>query len=161
MTNLLQIKLNMADTEIKDGFVKCPCCGSEMCYAQRVNNLETWTCMSCGQTSTTLMKKGTAEEIQVTSKQPRLYRDLSFLDSDGYVWYPATIIVPDKGMVYIDGTSIEDWEWAATPMRALTKKEKRLKQYKGKEYVADSAKTRKFGKNGFLEAAMSLGMFEE
>ena len=107
------------------------------------------------------MKKDTDTERAVTEKQPHLYKDLCFTDPDGYVWYPATMTVPDKGMVYIDGTSAEDWEWAATPMRALTRKEKRMKQFKGKEYIADTSRTKRFGKNGFMEAAVSLGMFEQ
>lgn len=149
------------EEKIKDGLVPCPCCGSNLCYAQRhEDDVETWICMTCGHTSSTYMKKGTPEEQAVTDKQPSLYKDLSFTDKDGYVWYPATMTVPDKGMVYIDGTSPEDWEWVAVPMRKLTTKEKRMKQFKGKEYVVDSSKTQKFGKEGFLEAALSLGMFE-
>ena len=144
---------------MEDGFVPCPKCGSNMCYAQRIDDVETWMCFTCGFTSSTLMKKGSDTEQQITAKQAQLYKDLSFVDDAGYVWYPAVLTVPDKGMVYIDYNN-GDWDWVATPMRKLTPKEKRMKQYKGKEYVANIKETKRFGKEGFMEAAVAMGMFD-
>lgn len=149
----------------KDGFTSCPKCGSAMCYVQRLGGVETWICLTCGMTSSTLMKKGSEFEQTITNKQPQIYRDLGFTDKDGYVWYPAVLTVPDKGMVYIDivtdDSGNQTWEWVATPMRKLTPKEKRLKEFKGKEFTTNIKKTKKFGQNGFTEAAVSLGMFDE
>lgn len=151
--------------ETKDGFVVCPCCGSNMCYAQQIGDIETWICMSCGKTSSTLMKQGSKTEQQVTEKQPQIYRDLSFVDTDGYVWYPAVLTVPDKGMVYIDINTNSDgskvWEWVETPMRKLTSKEKKMKQFKGKSFTTDIKGTKRFGKEGFVEAAVAAGFFNE
>lgn len=150
---------------IKDGFIVCPRCESNMCYAQQVGDVETWICMTCGRTSSTLMKQGSETEKKITAKQPQIYKDLGFVDPDGYVWYPAVLTVPEKGMVYVDIFDNPDgtktWEWVATPMRKLTPKEQRMKQFKGKEYTADTKKTIRFGQHGFVEAAISVGLFGE
>lgn len=148
--------------EVKDGFVVCPHCGSNMCYKQSVGTESTFLCMTCGFTTTTLMKEGSETEQRVTEKQPQLYKDLKFIDSDGLVWYPSVTAVPEIGIVYVDGTSVEDWNWVGTPFRKLSRHERRhVKQYKGKEYVADSAKTKKYGQDGFMEAAVEIGLFDK
>lgn len=150
----------METVERKDGFVECPHCGSNMCYAQSVGDQETWMCLTCGFSSTTLMKEGTESEKQVSERQPQLYQDLKFTDRDRYVWYPAVITLPEVGMVYLDGTSKEDCRWASVPFRKITFKERKLKKFKGQQYVADMQKIQYFSKdNGFIEAAMSIGMF--
>src|SRR5574344_311275 len=152
----------MEENKKQDGLVKCPHCGSGLCYAQRIGNEETWMCLACGYTSTTLMKAGSETEKKVTAKQPKLYREqLRFVDINGYVWYPAVLTVPDKGMVYIDGSTPEDWQWTATPMREITFKERRMKKFKGQKYVADIAKTQHFGKEGFAEAALAIGLYDK
>ena len=145
--------------EIKDGLIECPRCKSHVCYGQKIGSEETWLCLTCGFSSTTLMKSGTETEKNVSNKQPKLYQDLRFTDSDGYVWYPSCMTVPEIGMVYIDGTNLEDWEWVATPMRKLSPKEQRMKQYRGQKYVANVKETKRFGKDGFMKAAISIGMF--
>lgn len=141
-----------------DGFVECPRCKSKLCYAQQIEGQETWMCLSCGFTSTTLMKEGSETEISVTGRQPQLYKDLRFVDTDGYVWYPAVLAVPEKGMVYMEGTSTEDVEWVGIPIRELTKKEKRMKQYAGKTFLMDPKNMKRFGRDGFVEAVTELGL---
>lgn len=146
--------------EVDDGFIVCPRCGSHLCYAQRIpSGDETWMCMSCGFTSTNLMKEGSETEQQVTQSQPKLYLDLKFVDPDGYVWYPAVITVPDAGMVFLDGTSLENYEWVGVPLRPLTKKEQRMKQNKDKTFMMETAKTKHFGKDGFTNAVSEMGIW--
>lgn len=149
----------MEEQKLKDGFVECPHCKSRLCYAQQLDDQETWMCFHCGYTSTTQMKEGTPVEKAVTEKHPNLYQDLKFVDPDGYVWYPAVLTVPGRGMLYIDGSSTADWQWAVTPMRTLTEKERKLKQFRNQEYAADMKRTKYYGKEGFIEAASDLGLF--
>lgn len=141
---------------MRDKFVECPRCKSGLCYTQQVGTEETWMCMGCGFTSTTLMKEGSETEKEVTGKQPQLYLDLKFVDEEKYVWYPAVIAVPDRGMVYLDGTSIDNATWVGIPIRTLTRKERRMKEFKGKEYTLNSAQRKEFGKEGFVEALVEL-----
>lgn len=153
-------QLSQEEQQFADNFVVCPHCGSQLCYHQEVGeNVEAMTCMACGFTTSNQMKEGSEEEKAMSARYPSLYKDLKFVDSFGYVWYPAVVTVPGAGMVYIDGSNTENWEWASTPMRKLTRKEKRSGMYKNQEWVAVPAQTRKFGKNGFVQALASIGLF--
>lgn len=147
--------------ETKDGLIRCPHCGSEVCYEQHIGDVTTAMCLSCGFTTTSQMQEGSEAEQAVFSKNPKLYKGLRFVDpATKLVWYPAVLAVPEKGMVYINGSTEENWQWTATPVRKLTRKEQRLKKYQGQKYVADMKSSKFFGKDGFLEAATSLGMFD-
>ena len=140
--------------------MQCPHCGSNVCYVQKVGAEETAMCMACGYTTTTMMKEGSQSELQVSQRQPILYRELRFVDSNGSVWYPAVITLPGVGMVYLDGTGKDNYEWVMTPFRKVTRRERRLRKLsKEQEYVADAANTQRFGKDGFVEAAAALGVF--
>ena len=145
---------------MEDKLMQCPHCGSNVCYVQKVGAEETAMCMACGYTTTTMMKEGSQSELQVSRRQPILYRELKFVDSNGSVWYPAVITLPGVGMVYLDGTSKDNYEWVMTPFRKVTRRERRLRKLsKEQEYVADAANTQRFGKDGFVEAAAALGVF--
>lgn len=147
---------------MEDKLITCPHCGSNVCYAQKVDGQETAMCLNCGYTTTTLMLEGSETETQHFEKQPQLYRDLRFVDSEKHVWYPAVITLPERGMIYVDGTSIEDWEWVYTPFTRISRRERRLKKLdKNKQFKADSQNTKRFGKDGFIEAAAALGLFGE
>lgn len=145
---------------MKDGLKVCPHCGSSLCYEQEIGNDKTWMCLGCGYTSTSLMKEGSKEEQELTHKQPNLYKELRFVDSEKYVWYPAVVTVPEKGILYADIVDT-DWQWAMTPMRELTSKEQQMKKYRGLKYVADMQQTKHFDKLNFIEAAKAIGMLDE
>lgn len=149
-----------------DKFEVCPRCGSNMCYVQDLpDGNQTKLCFTCGFTTNTQMKEGSELEQATEAKQAQVYRDLKFVDQTGFVWYPAVFSTPDKGMVYLDINKDEEGKpvlnWAATPMRKLTPKEQRSKKYRGMKYVADTKATKFFDIYGFMEAALSLGMFDQ
>lgn len=149
-----------------DKFEVCPRCGSNMCYTQVLGDgTETKLCLTCGFTTNSQMKDGSEMDQSITDKQPQFYKAMRFVDQNGLVWYPAVLTTPDKGMIYLDVNKDENgdpvFSWAATPMRELTPKEKRSKKYKGMKYVADIKNTKLFRLDGFMDAAVSLGMFEE
>lgn len=151
--------------ENRDRFEVCPHCGSNMCYVQSLGQEETKLCMTCGFTTSTQMQEGSETEKAVTERQAQFYRDLRFVDSNRLVWYPAVFSTPEKGMVYMDINRDEEGKpvlnWTATPMRKLTPKEQRSKKYKGMKFVADMKSSRVFGQYGFMEAATSIGMFDQ
>lgn len=145
--------------EISDKFVQCPHCGSELCYSQTVGDVITLTCMSCGFTTTSELLDGSPQEKAIFDRYPSLYKDLRFIDKNGYVWYPAVVTVPGVGMVYIDGSSTKDWQWVSVPARKLTRHEKRSGRYPNQEYIAMPDCKKAFGQEGFAEAMASLGLF--
>lgn len=153
--------INTIQDTIQDSFVECPHCGSKLCYTQTLpDGIETLTCLSCGFTTSNLMKDGSETEVKVREKHPSLYKDLRFVDSHGYVWYPSVVTVPEKGMVYIDGSSTENWQWVLTPFRIVTRRERRLKKLDPSvRFLAAPELTKRFGQDGFVEALSELGLF--
>lgn len=152
----------MSDKNTNEGLVTCPHCGSSLCYAQRdeKSGVEVWACTSCGYSSTNLLKEGSEQEKAFGAKQPQLYRDLKFIDKDGYVWYPSVVTVPEKGMVFIDGTSKENWEWASSKFIRLSRQQKRARKrarLPDKDFTMGPIQ--KFGQNGYIEAVASIDMF--
>ena len=152
-------KLTEVEQSVADAFVMCPHCQSNLCYHQDMGNgVEAMTCLSCGFTTTNQMLEGSETEKAVSANYPRLYKDLRYVDVHGFVWYPGVITVPDAGMIYIDGTSAEDWEWVATPVRKLTRKERRSGAYGNQEFIAIPSQTKRFGKDGYVQALAFLGL---
>lgn len=154
------VQLTATEQLVAKSFVVCPHCGSQLCFHQPVApDTEAMTCLACGFTTTNQMLEGSETEKAVSAKHPTLYKDLRFKDIHGYVWYPAVVTVPGVGMVYIDGSSTEDWEWAFTPMRKLSRKEKRSGRYGKNEYISMPEQTQRFGKDGgFVKALDALGV---
>jgi len=93
-----------------DDLVTCKRCGSDACYKQEVSEeITNYQCMGCGFQTNTLMtedNKFYQEQIEVL---PELYKDILHKDEDGIIWMPSTTNIPDKGLVFVTGTSAEDW----------------------------------------------------
>jgi hypothetical protein len=77
---------------------------------------------------------------------PQLYIDLKFKDDKGYNWYPSTVILEDKSMVFADGRSIDDWKWAGV---------------QSKDEKADMSTIKYFEEKEFMEALDYIGFFEK
>lgn len=97
-----------------EALVTCRRCEGNACYEQKINEeITTWLCMGCGFTTATNITENSDLYINIINTAPELYKDLAFKDNLGYIWFPATITIPEKGMVFIDGTDISNWKWAA------------------------------------------------
>jgi hypothetical protein len=64
----------------------------------------------------------------------------------GYNWYPSTVILDDKAMVFADGKSTEDWKWAGI---------------QSKDGKADMTTVKHFEEKEFMEALDYIGFFEK
>jgi hypothetical protein len=144
---------------MKDGFIECPICESKLCY-QQVYDADSFskTCFSCGMSTNSVMKEGGEADKKALDTTADLYKDLRTVDKDGLVWYPATITLPERGMVFLDGTSKEDIGWAAVKMELIPKNE-RSKFPPGQSHKLDMNTYVKFDKDQFTEAANSIGFF--
>ena len=69
------------------------------------------------------MKKGSDLVKETEETSPDLYKDLSVV-KEGLVWFPATISIPEKGMVFIDGTDKRNWSWKAARAVRILEEEK-------------------------------------
>lgn len=144
---------------MKDSLIECKKCGSTACYEQNISeDVSTKLCMTCGFTTSTYMKKGSKVVTDAIEGSPELYKDLEFVDDTNQVWLPATISIPEKGMVFIDGTTKDNWGWAAVKAVPILKEE--VANFpKGQKFKMDITGLKHFEKKEFISAMVEIGMF--
>ena len=146
-----------------DNLTTCDRCGSDACYVQEVNNeIKNHMCYGCGFITNSLMKKGELFFEEQFNQLPSLYKELCVEDEDtGLIWMPNTINIPDKGMVFADGTRAENWSWAAVKAVPMPEEEKQQFKEKGKDYEwkMDMETMKHFPEREFMEALDYIGVF--
>lgn len=147
---------------MNDQLVECKRCGGNACYEQHVSDeLSTWLCMGCGFTTSTMMDKDGPTTSNTLETSPELYKDLMFVDDTNKAWFPATITLPEKGMVFIDGVSKQDWKWAAVKAIPLTNEEKESGRFpEGQDYKMNVRESLKFDQKDFMDALEVIGFYE-
>lgn len=149
---------------MKDKLVEGPF-GSNACYEQTFEQdgqkITTWLCFGSGYTTSTLMTKGSKAVSDALETSPELYKDLMFEDKDGKVWLPATITLPGKGMVFVDGTSTKDWKWSAVKAVEITNEERKVRTYPSdQQYKMDMKNAKTFSQKDFMDALEVIGFYE-
>ena len=145
----------------KDKLVEGPF-GSNACYEQSFEHegkeVTTWLCFGSGFTTSTLMTKGSDIVAKAIETSPELYKDLMFEDKNDRVWLPATITLPEKGMVFLDGTDKKNWKWAGVKAIPLQEGDKIVAE--GQTHKMDMKNVKHFEQKDFMEAADFIGMFK-
>lgn len=111
----------------------CPKCGSNACSEVSNDKLTVWNCFGCGFTSNSTMieiNKSTTEQVM-----PELYKALTYKDEKGYYWYPNTVILDDKAMVFAEGTTTIDWKWSAVQSKEGKPDMTTKKEYEQKDFM--------------------------
>ena len=127
---------------MKEQLITCPKCGGNACSEVSNEQLTVWNCFGCGYTSNSTMIE---KNIKITeSIMPELYKALRFVDVKGYHWYPNSVMLEDKSMIFADGKSADEWKWAAV---------------KGKDGKADMSTKQDFDQNNFMDALEYIGYF--
>ena len=85
------------------------------CLAVGDDNLKTFMCLFSGYQTSTLMYKDSEYTERILDGLPQLYKDLSIEDELGLIWVPMTINLKDKAILFIDGTSKDEWKWCVAP----------------------------------------------
>jgi hypothetical protein len=127
---------------MKESLIDCPRCGGNACHEVSNDKLTVWSCFGCGFTSNSTLTEDKLEEVE--SVIPQLYKDLKFQDEKGLHWYPSTVILEDKSMIFADGRNIDEWKWAAV---------------QSKEGKADMETLKYFGEKEFIEALDYIDFF--
>ena len=141
-----------------DKLVECKRCGGNACYEQNIGeDITTWMCMGCGFTTSTLMTKDGEVVKNAIETSPELYKDLMFEDTDKRVWLPATITLPEKGMVFIDGASKQEWKWAAVKAVPLQEGDKKVSE--GHTHKMDMKNVKHFKQKDFMDALENIGFY--
>ena len=129
---------------INEKLTTCPRCGGDACHKASNEQLTIWSCFGCGYTSNTTITEENLPNIE--SVMPQLYLDLKFQDPNGHYWYPNTVMLEDKSMVFADGKTPEDWKWAAV---------------QSKDGKADMTTKQEYEQHDFMEALDYIGYFEK
>lgn len=145
----------------QDQLTTCPKCKSDGCYVTPINEFgaNRYFCWGCGYNTTDFMREGEFDFDEIELAMPELYKDLAYNDEQGRRWYPTTVNIPDKGTVFLNGTSIADWQWAGILVREATLEEAQRFTNKGIKYLSDTKTLKLFGKD-FIEACDYVGIFK-
>ena len=147
-----------------DNLIECSRCGGDACYVQEVTkDIQIELCYGCGFQSNSLMKKDTEFFFEQMQVLPDLYKALMDEEEDGKVWMPTTINVEDKGMIFADGSSRDNWAWAGVKAIDVIEEEKTKYPIPGKEgeYYKkrmDMSTIQHFKENDFIEALSYIGI---
>ena len=129
---------------MKESFIICSRCGGNACHEVSNDKLTIWSCFGCGYTANSTLTDDKLEEVEAVI--PQLYKDLKFKDEKGLYWYPNSVMLEDKSMVFADGRSIDDWKWAGV---------------QSKDGKADMTTVKYFEEKEFMEALDYIGFFEK
>jgi hypothetical protein len=142
-----------------DKLTDCPLCNQlGAVYTTPINEFHSsYLCLGCGFCSNDLMREGEFDFEQYESELPQLYIDAKRVDSDGKVWYPNTVNIPEKGTVFLNGPSVEESKWSAIRSVKLTKEEKKNPKFKGKTHKSDSNTLQDFD-GDYLDALEYIGI---
>jgi hypothetical protein len=149
-----------------DNLTICDRCGSDACYVQEVNqDISNYQCMGCGFITNSLMKKDSQFFEEQMELLPNLYKELMGEDKEGKIWMPATINIPEQGMVFANGVSADKWNWGAVlsiPVEDDEKEKYPIPHKPGEFYKKrmDMGTIKEFGEGDFIEALDYIGMFE-
>jgi len=147
-----------------DNLTTCDRCGSDACYVQEVNeNVKLHFCYGCGFQANTAMTRGSEFLQQQIEILPELYKELMGEDENGLIWMPSMVNIPDKGMVFADGSRASNWAWGAVKAIPMPEEEKAKFKAKGKEYnyKMDMTTLQHFPERDFIEALSYIGVLPE
>jgi hypothetical protein len=150
-----------------DNLTICAKCGSDACYVDEVNqDIKTYFCYGCGFQTNSLMKEGDVFFERQLEVLPELYKDLLNKDDDGHIWMPTTVNIPEKGMIFANGPSKDQWSWAAVKAVPVTKEEAEkypIPSKKGEYYSwrMDMTTLKEFNERDFIEALSYIGIIPE
>jgi hypothetical protein len=129
---------------MEESLILCSRCGGNACHEASNDQLTIWSCFGCGFTANSTLTDDKIEEVEAVI--PQLYKDLRFKDEKGLYWYPNSVLLEDKSMVFADGRSADDWKWAGV---------------QSKDGKADMTTVKYFEEKEFMEALDYIGFFEK
>jgi len=144
-----------------DEIIDCPKSGGDLCYKTEINDkIVNYLSLSCGFWTNSLMKKDSEFFKEQLATLPELYKDISWEDpKTELIWMPNTINIADKGMVFANGTSSEEWKWAA--VKAVPLKEKDEAKVKGQTHKMDMGSMKSFIERDYMDALSYIGILPE
>ena len=133
----------------------------EQLYEQEGKQIKTWLCFGSGFTTSTLMTEGSKVVTDLLETSPELYKDLLHTDEEKRVWAPATITLPEKGMVFLDGSNKEQWKWASVRSVPITEEDRKTKSFPSDQtHKMDMNNIKHFEQNDFMTALENIDFYK-
>ena len=144
-----------------DTIIDCPKSGGDLCYKVEINkDITNFLSLSCGYWTNTLMKEDSEFYKEQLITLPELYKDLAWTDPDtNLIWIPNTINIPDKGMIFANGSSIDEWSWAA--VKAVELEEGDEAKVEGQTHKMDMSTLKSFVERDYMDALSYIGVLPE
>tara|TARA_B100000902_G_scaffold400040_1_gene474931 strand:+ start:9041 stop:9499 length:459 start_codon:yes stop_codon:yes gene_type:complete len=147
-----------------DEIIDCPKSGGDLCYRIEVTpEITNYYSISCGFWSNSLMTPDQQFYKEQWAVLPEIYKDLAWTDTEtGLTWLPNTVNVPELGMVYADGKSHEDGDWAWAAVKAVKLDEPIVNKDGSKtEYKPDMSSLKHFKERDYMDALSYIGALPE
>ena len=151
-----------------DKIINCPKSGGDLCYEiEATPKITNWMSLSCGFWTNSLMTEGSEFYNEQFEVLPELYKELAWTDPETkLIWLPQTINEPKQGMVFANGSNIDNWKWAAVKSVAVTEEEKHkypIPKKSGEfyEHRMDMTTMKTFDERDFIEALSYIGILPE
>jgi hypothetical protein len=149
-----------------DNLIACTRCEGDACYENIISpEVRTYFCYGCGFISNSVMKENSEFLNEQMEILPELYKELTVKDEEsGMIWMPSMVNIPDKGMIFADGTSSSNWKWASVKAIPVKEEEKTKYPIPGKkdeyyQWRMDMSTMKHFDEKDFIEALDYLGVF--
>lgn len=124
-------------------------------------------CLYCGFMTTSKYKIGSEFVTQFESKHPKLMNALKIEDNNlSTNWYPSIINIPNKGMIFPDGTDKSNWKWAVAMVKSIPVFDRLKYPIPGKEgeyyeTMLDIENIKHFDQLQFTDACKQLGIIKD
>jgi len=144
-----------------DTIIDCPKSGGDLCYKTEITkDITNFLSLSCGFWTNTLMKEDSEFYKEQIESLPELYKDLAWTDPEtNLVWLPNTINIQDKGMIFANGSSINEWGWGS--VKAIELEEGETAKIKGQTHKMDMTTLKTFIERDYIEALSYIGVLPE
>lgn len=147
---------------MNDNLIVCKKC-TGCCYETRLGLIKSYICISCGFQSNSTITEGSANQKDYESTLPQLYIDLKFVDDEKKAWYPSTINIPDKGILFMNGTNKTDCKWTVMLVQKVSDSEKeKFKDTKGEYFThkIDPSTAKHFSLKDYMDGIETLGLLK-
>ena len=138
--------------------IDCPVCNDvDKCFEDVQENFTSYLCFNCGFMSDSRYESDSIALIENLKNSPKLVQDLQHKDLQrDIVWFPAVINMGEKGLIFPEGTSEEDYVWKYAQVVDIPEEERH--NYNNYDRRLDVENAESFGQEGFLEACKTMGI---
>mgnify|MGYP000947016233 FL=1 len=146
--------------------ILCPVCGTNhRLFVESDNHGEAKMCFNCGFMTHSRYISNSEFSSNIEKQNPKIVNALK-IEHEGLNWYPSVINIPNKGIIYPEGTSIEDWKWTLARVIDIPIFERIKYPVPGKEgefyeTMLDIENSIKYERLQFTEACKELGIIKD